>query len=307
MYDKDTKSMKAAMTSSTSKLSPNLESPIPQVLSSLEENAAEMAALLDSLVRHFDLCVQAIKHTEGGFAAVKQAASNNQLPEGVTVSGVIQETGTDSGILEPISEEDRRQMLAVLASDAVEVEDVVLELHQRLQSMEEQYEQIQEHVSTLTAAYSSTIAAFTLLEQIGSRLPAYIASSQDFVLRWADSKAQIAGQLDELEGMRVFYEGYMSSYRGLIEEVSRRKTAEEKMKSILRKAMEQVRKLHDADSREREAFRRNIGDFLPSDLWPGLVTDAPRYEITVEGDHEEIESLPEVEKKEAEGFVLNAN
>jgi autophagy-related protein 17 len=245
-----------------------------------------MASLLDSLVRHFDLCVNAIKHTEGGFAAVKKAATDNQLPDGVTVSGVIEEPSNDAG-LEPISDEDRRQMLNVLSNDAAEVEDVVRELHQRLQLMEEQHDQIQEHVGRLTASYTSTIAAFAILETIGSRLPAYIASSQDFLLRWADSKAQIGEQMEELESMRIFYEGYMTSYYGLIEEVARRKAAEEKMKAILKKAMEQVRKLHDADTKEREAFRREVGDYLPSDLWPGLVADAPRFEIMVVG--EEVE------------------
>jgi autophagy-related protein 17 len=288
--------MKAALSSSTS-ASHNLESPIPHVLQSLEENAAEMASLLDSLVSHFDLCVNAIKHTEGGFAAVKQAATNNQLPEGVTVSGVIQEPGNDSGMLEPLSEEDRRQMLTVLSSDAAEVEDVVLELHHRLSSMEEQFEQIQDHVANLTASYNSTITAFTLLESIGSRLPNYIASSQDFLLRWQDSKAQISEQMEELESMRVFYEGYISSYQGLIEEVTRRKTAEEKMKAVLRKAMEQVKKMHDADSKEREAFRRDVGDFLPSDLWPGLVADAPRWEVSIVVDETGADDRPETQKK----------
>jgi autophagy-related protein 17 len=270
------------MTSSTS-TSSHLESPIPQLIQNLEENAAEMASLLDSLVQHFDLCVNAIKHTEGGFAAVKKAATDNQLPDGVTVSGVIEETGKDSD-LERISDEDRKQMLTVLSNDAAEVEDVVLELHQRLQSMEEQHEQIQEHLRTLTAAYTSTVAAFTILETIGSRLHAYIASSQDFLLRWTDSKAQIEEQMEELESIRIFYEGYMTSYHGLIEEVARRKAAEEKMKAILKKAMEQVKKLHDADTREREAFRRDMGEFLPSDLWPGLVANSPRFEIMVVGE-----------------------
>jgi autophagy-related protein 17 len=284
------------MISSTSP-SLHLESPIPQLIQSLEENAAEMASLLDSLVQHFDLCVNAIKHTEGGFAAVKKAATDNQLPDGVTVSGVIEEPGNDSG-LEPLSDEDRRQMLTVLSNDAAEVEDVVLELHQRLQSMEEQHDQIQEHVGTLTASYTSTIAAFTILETIGSRLPAYIASSQDFLLRWADYKAQIFEQMEELEGTRIFYEGYMTSYHGLIEEVARRKAAEEKMKALLKKTMEQVRKLHDADTREREAFRRDVGDYMPSDLWPGLVANAPRFEITIVGD--EVEGEGDAEQKESQ-------
>lgn len=280
----------------TSTSSRNIESPIPQLIHSLEENAEEMATLLNSLVQHFDLCVNAIKHTEGGFAAVKKAATDNRLPDGVTVSGVIEEPGNESG-LEPISDEDRRQMLTVLSNDAAEVEDVVLELHQRLQSMEEQYDQIQEHVSTLSASYNSTISAFTILESIGSRLPAYISSSQDFLLRWADSKGLIREQMEELESMRIFYEGYMSSYHGLIDEVSRRKAVEDKMKAILKKAMEQVRKLHDADTREREAFRREMGDFLPSDLWPGLVVDAPRFEIEVVG--EEVGEMVTEEKQES--------
>jgi autophagy-related protein 17 len=247
-----------------------------------------MASLLDSLVQHFDLCVNAIKHTEGGFAAVKKAATDNQLPEGVTVSGVIEEPSNDSN-LESISDEDRRQMLTVLSNDAAEVEGVVQELHQRLQSMEELHDLIQEHVGTLSASYNSTIATFTILETIGSRLPAYIGSSQDFLLRWADWKAQIIEQMEELESLRIIYEGYMTSYHGLIEEVARRKAAEDKMKAILKKAMEQVRKLHDADTREREAFRRDVGDYLPSDLWPGLVADAPRFEITVVGQEVEAE------------------
>lgn len=261
-----------------------------------------MGSLLESLVQHFDLCVNAIKHTEGGFAAVKQAATNNQLPDGVTVSGVIEGNGKDSGNLEPLSEEERLEMLNVLSDDAAQVEDVVQELHHRLGLMEEQYEQIQDHVATSTASYSSTKAAFTLLESTGSRLPIYLASSHDFLARWEESKAHIHEQMEELESMRVFYEGYLSCYDGLILEVSRRRASEEKMKGILRKAMEQVRKLHAVDTSEREAFRRDVGDFLPSDLWPGLVADAPRYEVAILSDDEGDEakengSTPELDKK----------
>jgi len=33
------------------------------------------------------------------------------------------------------------------------------------------------------------------------------------------------------------------------------------------------------DATEREAFRLDQGDFLPSDLWPGLSNPPPRYEV----------------------------
>jgi autophagy-related protein 17 len=296
--------MGIAMSASANMFRSSAESPIPKLLHGLESNAAEMASLLDSLVRHFDLCVNAIKHTEGGFAAVKQAANDNQLPDGVTVSGVIQDTSNDSGlVLEPLSAEDRKQMLTILSNDAAEVEDVVAELHQYLATMEEQYEQIQEHAASVSSAYASTTAAFALVESIGAHLPSYTASSQEFLMRWAYSKAQIEEQMDELESMRVFYQGYLSSYDGLILEVSRRRATEEKMKALLRKTMEQVQKLHEADTREREGFRREVGDFLPSDLWPGLVTDAPQFEIEVIGDENGGVSTPELEKAVVDAAV----
>lgn len=304
-FDSDIQSIKSAMKAQSTFAHEAAESPLPPILQSLEENATEMAGLLQSLVRHYDVCVTAVKNTEGGFAAVQQAASNNQLPEGVTVSGVIQESGKDSGVQAPLSEEERREMLTILSNDAAEVEDVVQELHHRLTSMEEQHEHIQEHISAVKSSYSSVTAAFDILEAIGARLPAYIASSTDFLARWAEFKALISEQMQELESMRVFYEGYLSCYDGLILEVSRRRASEEKMKAILKKALEQVRKLHDADSRERAAFRREVGDFLPSDIWPGLVADAPRYEVNIMGDDEDDEdkesySTPELDKKVVE-------
>lgn len=270
-------------------------SPIPELLHSLEFNASEMANLLDSLVSHFDLCVNAIKHTEGGFAAVRDVTSAN--PNLPSLSGVLGSPMNSTNLqeeIQPQSEQDRRDMFTVLATDAAEVDDVVLELQQRLASMETQYEQICDYLSSLRASYNATLTAFQLLESIGTNLPTYISSSRSFIGRWADLRAQLEAQMDDLEAMRVFYEGYLGCYDGLILEVARRKAAEEKVKHVLRKAMEQVKRIHDTDTRERESFRREVGDFLPSDLWPGLVADAPKLEIGVVGDGEK--STPQLDK-----------
>jgi autophagy-related protein 17 len=256
-------------------------SPIPENLQALENHAHEMASLLDSLVSHFDLCVNAIRHTEGGFAAVRKAASD--LPPGaepVSVSGVMstsqnQEQGQD----EPPTEEERLEMLAVLENDASEVEDVVVELRERLGEMETRFEVIQEHVKNLTANYNSTTAAFYILESISAHLPGYLMASSDFKIHWEETKMQIKDQLQELEGMRLFYENYHASYDGLILEVHRRKQSEEKVKSIVKKAMEQIEKVVELDMRERDAFRGDVGDFLPGDLWGGVAEPAPRWEF----------------------------
>lgn len=256
------------------------QSPVPENLQALEIHAQEMASLLDSLVSHFDLCVNAIRHTEGGYAAVRKATSD--LPPGaepVSVSGVMNNSQT-AGEEEPLSEEARKEMLGVLEDDANQVEDVVAELRERLNEMETRFEVIQEHVSNLTATYTTTTNAFAILESISAHLPGYLMASSDFRIRWDEIKMQIQEQLKELESMRLFYENYHASYDGLILEVYRRKQSEEKVKAIMKKAMEQVEKVVEADMREREAFRGDVGEFLPFDLWGGVADGAPKWEFS---------------------------
>lgn len=238
-----------------------------------------MAALLHSLVTHFDLCVNAIRHTEGGYAAVTKAASD--LPPGaepVSVSGVMK-TSQSISEEEPMSEEERREMLIVLENDANEVEDVVAELRERLAEMETRFEVIQNHLAQLTATKDTTLSAFSILEAISSHLPGYLMASTDFRLHWEETKLQIQEQLDELEGMRLFYENYHASYDHLLLEVYRRRQAEDKVKAMIKKATEQIEKVVEADMRERENFRSDVGDFLPGDLWNGVASAAPRWEF----------------------------
>jgi autophagy-related protein 17 len=238
-----------------------------------------MAALLDSLVTHFDLCVKAIRHTEGGYAAVRQAASD--LPpdaEPVSVSGVMN-TSQNVGEDKPINEDEREEMLVVLEKDAGEVDDVVAELRERLNEMESRFELIQDHVSLLTNTYHTTISAFQILESISVHLPGYLMAASDYRLRWEEMKIQIQEQLQELDSIRMFYENYLASYDGLLLEVYRRRQSEDKVKAIIKKTADQIEKLVEADMQEREAFRGDVGDFLPGDLWGGVAQATPRWEF----------------------------
>ncbi|OBT96007.1 autophagy- protein 17 [Pseudogymnoascus verrucosus] len=278
-FDTSRQALKSAISSAPAP-TPAHSSPIPPLLHDLRNHAAEMALLLESLTSHFDLCAKAVKHTEGGFLALKAAASNNQLPAGVTVSGVIPSPAASSH-LTPISPAERSAMLRVLAADATELPAVVQDLDLRLQEMEALLPHISHHVSAARSAYTATTAAFSMLEHLAASLPSYIAASTSFASAWQSAKAALNDQADELTNMRTFYDGYLASYDGLVLEVARRHGAERKMKNVLAKAMEQVERLREADTAERKAFRREVGAFLPSDLWEGLVGDAPRWEVGV--------------------------
>ena len=289
------------LTSSLSHASPS-QSPIPEHLQALETHAQEMASLLDSLVSHFDLCVNAIRHTEGGYAAVRNAASNQPADaEPVSVSGVMS-TSQHNDDEKPLSDEERREMLGVLETDANQVEDVVVELRERLSEMESRYEIITDHVASLSATHDTTISAFIILESIGAHLPGYLMAASDFKIHWEDTKMAIQEQLDELEAMRVFYENYHASYDGLILEVYRRKQNEEKINGLIKKSMKQIEKIRDADMREREAFRGDIEDFMPGDLWDGVGAAAPQWGVvqTSASKTQEHEETPELTKSVVE-------
>lgn len=172
-----------------------------------------MASLLDSLSRHFDLCVNAIKHTEGGYAAVRKAASS-QPPgvEAVNISGVMQAPG-EEGLPseeqeEPITDEERREMLHVLETDAGEVDEVVQDLRSYLAEMETRHNTIMGHLGLQQETYAAVLSTFSQLESISSRLMSYIVSVQDFRLRWEETRMSILEKLGELEAMRSFYEKY---------------------------------------------------------------------------------------------------
>lgn len=285
------------------------ESPIPPLLHELETHAAEMAVLLDSLTSHFDLCANAVRHTEGGYVALRDAVKENRLPEGVTASGVIP-SPSSSAKIDPISEDDRREMLAIIHGDAGEVPDVVRDLETRLSEMEGLLPMIVSHVEELRCGYLGTTHAFHVLEKLAKEMGEYINSANVYQSAWALHKEELETKAADLDSMTSFYTGYLASYDGLILEVRRRREKEEKMKDVLRRAMEKVERIREEDCRERERFRREVGDFLPSDLWEGLRRDAPVWECVVygegggedggEGEGEEGVSTPELRREVVE-------
>jgi autophagy-related protein 17 len=271
-----------------------------------------MAELLTSLTKHFDLCVTAVRTTEGGaaLARIKAAeATQSQGGEDVSISGVIAEQESHMPELDHLSPEDRAQMLEVVMQDASEVEDVVQELNGRLRSMEGEFASLNEQTSRVKATYLSTLDAFRVLEDIGSRLQSYISGEAEFRQRWVDEHETIQDKMAEMEELRIFYESYASSYDGLILEVERRKALEEKVLSIWRKAKESVDKIIESDRKERDLFRHEVAEYLPTDLWPGMDDGMLRWEVVPvheDGDvaHDGSGSTPKLEKSVVQAAAM---
>ncbi|KAJ6782156.1 hypothetical protein PWT90_09081 [Aphanocladium album] len=253
------------------------------IMMGLVENSTVMAQLLTSLTNHFDMCVTAIRTTEGGAAlARRRAAEVNQIQgsDGVSISGVIAEQESNTSDLEPKTDSDRAEMLRVVVQDAGEVSDVVQEIQERLAGMEQDYKVLEQRNTEAEKAYLSMLEAFTILGSIGDRLHDYLAAEQDFKTRWDLEKETVFDRLEEMKQMRGFYDGYASAYNTLILEVERRKSVEDRVQNIWRMAQDNVDKLLAADRASREAFRQDVGEYLPTDLWPGMQAMPQKWRVS---------------------------
>lgn len=236
-----------------------------------------MAEHLASLTHHFDMCVTAVRITEGGTAlARRKAAEDSGGSDAVSISGVIAEQEANVSDLDP---DEKAEIVQVVLQDASEVEEVVADLNLEMQQMDVEFAQLKDQADHVRAGYAAVTQAFQVLEDIGSRLSGYIAAETEFAERWEAEKEGISARLVEMESLRDFYEGYASAYDSLILEVERRRAVEEKIQAVWRKAKEQADKLMESDWRDREAFRSEVGEYLPTDLWVGMSGPLRRWEV----------------------------
>ncbi|RCI15355.1 hypothetical protein L249_6501 [Ophiocordyceps polyrhachis-furcata BCC 54312] len=249
-----------------------------ELLLSLEDHSATMAQLLASLTKHFDMCVTAIRTTEGAAALARRRAAEvtqSQEGDGVSISGVIAEGESGSGgvvgDLEPETAQDRAEMLRVVTQDAGEVEDVVGEIQQRLTEMERSSSILEDRRRWAEDGHGRASEAFSVLSEVGSRLADYLSAEEQFRARWEMEKDSVIGRLGDMAEMRDFYEGYGSAYASLLLELERRRSVERQVEAIWRKARDGVDRLLEADREARDTFRANVGDFLPAE-WAGVGT-----------------------------------
>lgn len=247
-------------------------SPIPILYHDLEGHAKEAAQAFQGLVQHYDLCVTALQHTEGGSAAATQATGDAPSQSGDEFAAPP----------EPMGEEELQDMLAVLHKDANEVEEVVIEIRERGSEMTLLLTQIENHINHLRNEASALSSVLQMIAQITTEVRSHLLTSRSFHVSWLDdTRPSLLNGIDEWENQREFYERFDYAYAELLVEVSSRRRRHEKAKRKAEEAQRELDRLFTEDERAREQFALAQGDFLPLDIWPGL-RDAPRqYEVRV--------------------------
>lgn len=251
-------------------------------LDDLVDHSSSMAELLTSLTKHFDMCVTAVRTTEGAVAVARRKAAEDtqtQDAEAVSISGVIAEQESNLSDLEPKTAEDRAEMLKVVVQDATEVGEVVQEIQDRLGAVEHEALMLERQAERVRGAYATIADAYALLDGVGGRLAPYMSAGDDFLQRWDLEKDTVHAKVREMGELREFYERYAGAYASLVLEVERRRSVDDRIRAIWRKAQDGVDKLLEADRDARQAFRDDVGEFLPTDLWDAVQGPAQRWEV----------------------------
>ncbi len=253
-------------------VTPKEPSPIPSLYHSLEGHAKEAAQAFQSLVQHYDLCVTALQHTDGGSAAATQATGDAPMHSADDFAASLQ----------PISEEERFEMLNVLSKDAREVDHVVAEIRDRGSEMTFLLDKIEVHITHLRNEASALSSVLHMLSRIANQVKSHIATSRSFHASWLDdTRPTLLTGIQDWENQRDFYERFDLAYAELLVEVSSRRRRHDKAKRKADEAQKELDRLRAEDERAREQFALAQGDFLPLDIWPGLRDKPRQYQVRV--------------------------
>jgi len=272
-----------------SKITPYDEPPlsIPALFHDMESHAAEMATLLHSLISHYDLCVSALKHTEGGGEAAREAVRATEDIAAAKNAAGVEESLYGATIPDPMDADERAEMLRVLENDAAEVEDVVGELRERGGEMEGLYAQLNLRAEIARRSMSGLRRAVEIMRTVKTALPVYLDAITGFGEGWANVRLAMQGKTQELVGLCGFYEQFWAGYKKLLREVERRAVLEAQMFKVAEKARADLDALAEADREAREDFVDEVGGFLPGDIWPGLAERGSRWIVKRVADEED--------------------
>ncbi|KAF2858011.1 hypothetical protein K470DRAFT_237292 [Piedraia hortae CBS 480.64] len=243
-----------------------------ELYSSMEAHAVDMASLLQSLTTHYDLCVTALKHTEGGGEAAKQAAAKLD-------SNAVEESLYGKTVPEPIDHDEKMDMLRVLEEDAEQVNDVVEEIKDHLSDLESQFTLLSSQSSETKRINQSLHSALEQFRQIKDKLPFYLKASTTFSESWSRIHGDIQQQREELAELTDVYAKFSESYAHALAEAGRRKRAEANMRRYVSKVQKELDLLYREDAAAREEFMAQVKDTLPRDIWPGAGEESVQWEV----------------------------
>lgn len=210
----------------------------------IAENAYSMAGLLESLTRHYDLCLQGVDMAK---------TKDKDLP----------------------------QLYEVLENDSALVEGVIEELYDKQKTIEQCEKEVANFVSQMDQAHAALGSFFEQFDKFGTTKLNVYSESLDRIAKDQNTYMEEIRQLKtELESLSEYYTLFLSSYHAMILEIMRRKKSQAKLEAMVREMKSALHRAHQEEVGARQRFIKERGDYLPSDLWEGLAELPAMPELT---------------------------
>lgn len=203
---------------------------------SQEEHITEMAGLLLSLSQHYD-------HS---FMLFKSEAT--------------------------LQTEELAELTGVVEHDALQLEDVISELEERVGDLEDDVTIVGKFASTYIKVQSFLLQAFRRFEQLGVDKISTTLKGLRSACDATRDRLDISRQ--RLIGLTDHYRAFGRSYDALILEVDRRTRYEATIVNVLEQTRQTLERLAVEEMSEREQFIQDHASSLPGDIWPGI-SDRP--------------------------------
>lgn len=219
---------------------------------SITSDARDMASMLESLTKHYDLC----------FTAGEEARA---LEAGIG--------GSREGLY---------ALVFIVEKDAGDVEEIVSELYDRRDTIEESEHFVSSFLSETVDAWNKASSVFDIFDNFSkTQLAEYSQALSDFSKDHSFYIAEIEKLMGEIESLVKYYEIFLQSYHAMVLEVLRRKRAQERLSNMAKTMAETLSDAFKQEEEARQKFVKERGDYLPSDLWEGLTGTFTEPQVVV--------------------------
>lgn len=182
----------------------------------------------------------------------------------------------------PLPPEEADELRQVIADDADQLDDVVSELHARLDLLEADATRAARHCDTLRAL-RETLSALAV--EIDSADIATARTALDAIAeRRRGVLEEVLSLQDGLSSLDAHYRRFRGAFDALVVEIDRRRRFELSVAAMARSTRQAFHQLDRAESAKRTAFLKQFGDDLPADIWPN-VTKMPAQAVVLQLDH----------------------
>ncbi|CCG81354.1 Autophagy-related protein 17 [Taphrina deformans PYCC 5710] len=220
-----------------------------------EDHINEMAGLLLSLSKHYDHASTLLK-------------SESTLPM-----------------------DELEELHSIVEHDAQQLEDVILELDERVVDLEADVALVKAHINICVSVQGITVELFSRFEALD------VDSVTTNLVRLRKDRGQTDERLDELREQLValasHYAAFSQSYDALLIEVDRRVKYENTVSNFLAQTRQTLARIAQEESARREDFIHDHGDTLPGDIWPGIRHQPVTYDFDFGDAMQQTPKLPE--------------